>query len=51
VQKDKDAALQFNDKILAIEPTDPTALKTKDALNSIKKPTTQEAPKEKPKGK
>jgi predicted Zn-dependent protease len=49
VQKDKDAALQFNDKILAIEPTDPTALKTKDALNSIKKPTTQEAaPKEKP---
>ncbi|HEV8083521.1 MAG TPA: tetratricopeptide repeat protein [Chitinophagaceae bacterium] len=32
VQKDKITAMQFNDKILAIDPADATALKTKDAL-------------------
>ena len=32
VQKDKETAMQFNDKILAVDPADPTALKTKDAL-------------------
>lgn len=49
VQKDKETALQFNDKILAIDPADPTALKTKDALNAVKlKPATEGTTKEKP---
>ncbi|MEP7251792.1 MAG: tetratricopeptide repeat protein [Ginsengibacter sp.] len=39
VQKDKDTAIQFNDKILAIDPTDATALKTKDALSNVKMKT------------
>ncbi len=42
VQKDKETALQFNDKILAIDPNDAIALKTKDALNAVKlKPSTE----------
>ncbi|MEP6583827.1 MAG: tetratricopeptide repeat protein [Ginsengibacter sp.] len=32
VQKDKVAAMQFNDKILGIDPADATAIKTKEAL-------------------
>jgi tetratricopeptide (TPR) repeat protein len=33
VKKDKATAIDFNNKILAIDPADATALKTKDALN------------------
>ncbi len=36
IQKDKDAAIQFNNKILEIDPTDATAIKTGDALAGIK---------------
>ncbi len=36
IQKDKDAAIQFNNKILEIDPTDATAIKTGEALNGIK---------------
>ncbi len=43
VQKDKDAALNYNSKILAIDPTDPTALKTHEALNGIKQKTKTDA--------
>ncbi|MDQ6889416.1 MAG: hypothetical protein M3Z56_03945, partial [Bacteroidota bacterium] len=32
IQKDKITAMQYNDKILEIDPSDPTALKTKEAL-------------------
>ncbi|MEO8962948.1 MAG: tetratricopeptide repeat protein [Ginsengibacter sp.] len=35
VKHDKDSAILYNDKILAVDPTDPTALKTKEALASI----------------
>ncbi len=36
IQKNKDAALDYNSKILAIDPTDATALKTQEALSGIK---------------
>ncbi|MEO6636839.1 MAG: tetratricopeptide repeat protein [Ginsengibacter sp.] len=36
VQKDKDAALKYNSKIIEIDPTDATALKTQEALSGIK---------------
>ncbi len=39
VQKDKDAALSFNSKILAIDPTDATAVKTQEALSGSKQKT------------
>ena len=41
IKHDKENAIQYNDKILVVDPTDPTALKTKDALNAVpKKPAT-----------
>ncbi len=39
VQKNKDTAIQFNNKILEIDPTDATAIKTGDALAGIKQKT------------
>ncbi len=43
IQKDKDAALGYNAKILAIDPTDATALKNKEALGGIKQKTKTDA--------
>ncbi|MEO8109538.1 MAG: tetratricopeptide repeat protein [Ginsengibacter sp.] len=43
VQKDKDAALNYNSKILVIDPTDATAIKTQEALNGIKQKTKTDA--------
>ncbi|MDP4284082.1 MAG: tetratricopeptide repeat protein [Bacteroidota bacterium] len=40
IMHDKDSAILFNDKILAVDPTDATALKTKEALE----PATPTAP-------
>jgi tetratricopeptide (TPR) repeat protein len=37
IQKQVDSAIIFNDKILEIEPADATALKTKEALESVQK--------------
>ena len=44
VQKDKVTAMQFNDKVLVIDPADATALKTKEALmgNTVKQKTKTE---------
>lgn len=39
IKHDKDNAIRFNDKILEVDPTDPTALKTRDALSSVPKNT------------
>ncbi|MEO8822588.1 MAG: tetratricopeptide repeat protein [Ginsengibacter sp.] len=37
IQKQVDSAIMYNNKILEIEPTDATALQTKDALESVQK--------------
>ena len=37
VKHEVDSAILYNDKILEIDPADPTALKTKEALSSIPK--------------
>lgn len=37
VQKNVDTAIIYNSKILEVEPTDPTALKTKEALDAVAK--------------
>ncbi|MEP6628772.1 MAG: hypothetical protein ABJA32_12345, partial [Ginsengibacter sp.] len=40
IKHDKDSAIIYNDKILTVEPADPTALKTKEALSAVpKKPS------------
>lgn len=37
IKHNTDSAIVYNNKILAIDPTDPTALKTKEALDSVSK--------------
>lgn len=49
IQKDRETAVKFNDKILEVDPADPTALKTKEALAAAKPKPTAETPKAKSK--
>lgn len=44
IKHDKDSAILFNDKILEVDPADPTALKTKEALGSISNNATSASP-------
>jgi len=43
IKHDKDSAIIYNDKILQVDPTDPTALKTKEALGAVSKKTNSSA--------
>lgn len=43
IKHQTEPAIQFNDKILEVDPADPTALKTKEALNSALKKTSSSA--------
>jgi tetratricopeptide (TPR) repeat protein len=44
IKHDKDSAILYNDKILVVDPADPTALKTKEALSAVPKKPSAPAP-------
>ena len=44
IKHEKDSAIQYNDKILEVDPADPTALKTKEALSAVPKSSSTSTP-------